>query len=285
MSRRVVQIAVAAAVVLAALVLALTGRVFSALAVILAAGAVYAVTFRRSEPAPVQDSYPELLAELTRSRREIVSAFEIERRRIERDLHDGAQQYMVAASMKLGEAALDVEPTSPAGELLAQAQDDVDRALKALRNTVHGIHPKVLTDLGLEAAVKDLAARFPGVQVRCPHPLPPLPQGVTAAGYFFVSEALTNAVKYAPGADVSVLLACDAAVRITVTDNGPGGATIRDGHGLSGLKERLLAFGGSMTITSPPGGPTQVSAEMPVLLNRGESAVAVERKSHETSAG
>ncbi|WP_250506142.1 sensor histidine kinase [Bowdeniella massiliensis] len=253
-----------------------TGNVIPALLVIVVALILSAALWPRrvTEAPPDVADYPDMLAELTRSRREIVSAFEIERRRIERDLHDGAQQYIVAASMKLGEASLDVAPDSPAGQLLGAAQDDIDRALRALRQTVHGIHPKVLTDLGLEASVRDLAARVPGVQVRCPHPLPALPQGVVAAGYFFVSEALTNAAKYAPGSAVTVLLACDDTLRISVTDDGPGGAVIRPGHGLSGMRERLAAFGGTLELSSPAGGPTQLIAAMPLLLNRGESAVA-----------
>lgn len=216
-------------------------------------------------------SYEGLLAELNHSRREIVGAFEIERRRIERDLHDGAQQYLVAAAIKVGEASLHLNPDSESGTLLTAAQDDADQALKALRQTVHGIQPQTLTDLGLELAVKDLAARFPEVRVRCPHPLPPLPQGVVASGYFFVSEALANAVKHAPNAKISVLLAADESLRISVTDNGPGGAVLRSGHGLSGMRERLAAFGGELSISSPTGGPTQLLATMPLLLRTGHS--------------
>lgn len=208
-------------------------------------------------------------AELRRSRREIVGAFEIERRRIERDLHDGAQQHLVAATMKLGEASLQIDPSSEAGMLLAAAQEDAGRAMKTLRETVHGIHPQVLTDMGLEAAVRDLAARFSDVEVRCPHPLPSLPPGITASGYFFVSEALTNAAKY--GGPAVVLLAADDDLHITVTDRGQGGAVIRPGHGLSGMKERLAAFGGTLSVSSPEGGPTEVRAAMPLLLNVGES--------------
>lgn len=255
----------------------LTGFIAVGLAALIISAALWP-RYEKAATAIDPTPYPELLDELTRSRREIVSAFEIERRRIERDLHDGAQQYVVAASMKLGEASLDVEPGSAAAQMLSQAQDDIDQALKALRHTVHGIHPKVLTDLGLEASVRDLAGRFSGVTVRCPHPLPTLPQGVVAAGYFFVSEALTNAAKYAPGSDVTVLLACDNVLRITVTDNGPGGAHIKSEHGLSGMRERLAAFGGDLVVSSPPGGPTQLSAHMPVLLQRGESGIGVDKE-------
>ncbi|MDO5723587.1 MAG: histidine kinase [Flaviflexus sp.] len=225
----------------------------------------------RNPPRPQVGAYEELLRDLTASRREIVSAFEIERRRIERDLHDGAQQYLVASLMKIGEARLGTDADSVAGKLLAEAQDDAEEALKALRATVHGIHPQALSDLGLEASVRDLADRYPDATVRCPHPLPEIPAGVTACGYFFVSEALTNAAKHAPGTPVSILLTSDADLHITVLDNGPGGAEIVRGHGLSGMKERLAAFGGDLVISSPPGGPTELRARMPLLLQKGES--------------
>lgn len=155
--------------------------------------------------------------ELRSSRLEIVNAFEIERRRIERDLHDGAQQHIVASSMKIGEALLTLTTTRTGTrelrqvtDLITQAQDATDAALAALRATVAGIHPQVLSDLGLAAAVRDLAHRAPvEVVVRVPHPLPPIPEGVTAAAYFLLSEALTNVAKHAPDAHVTVLLAAD----------------------------------------------------------------------------
>ncbi|MDO5495593.1 MAG: histidine kinase [bacterium] len=236
------------------------------------------------------------MQDLTTSRREIVGAFEIERRRIERDLHDGAQQYLVASSMKVGEVALLIEnvrsASSPeaartdlanAAALIAQAQDDTDEALSALRLTVSGIHPKVLSDKGLEAAVRDMAARTgDSVTVRCPHPLPAMPEGVVAAAYFFTSEALTNAAKYAPRAPVTVLLAADESLHVAVVDTGPGGASVRPGGGLSGMKERLAAFGGIMELSSPPGGPTTVRASIPLLLQVGESGVVLPGGIHAT---
>ena len=231
---------------------------------------------------------PVTVSELTESRREIVAAFEIERRRIERDLHDGAQQYLVTASMDVGEADLtlesalqggtvDMERMREARRLLAKAQDDAEAALRALRQTVAGIHPKVLSDLGLESAVRDLAAASSlDVTVRCPHGLPAMTEGVIAAGYFMVAEALTNAAKHAPQSHVSILLAADADLHISVIDDGPGGAVIRADHGLAGMRERLAAFGGTLTISSPVGGPTSVSAQIPLLLRRGEFGVGRE---------
>ncbi|MGC3953826.1 MAG: sensor histidine kinase [Propionicimonas sp.] len=226
---------------------------------------------------PERDAVREIEA-LTASRRVIVDAYEVERRRIERDLHDGTQQYLVAAAMLLGEAR-----TSPAvaadpqlADLLGQAQQALARGLDALRTTVRGIHPQVLVEQGLVAALTDVAqASASPVRVVCPHPLPQLPEGVLAASYFFACEAIANAAKHAPGAPVTVLLTTDSHLRVSVVDNGPGGARLRPGHGLSGMRERLAAFGGDVTISSPPGGPTQVVASVPLLLNRGEPGVAL----------
>ena len=228
---------------------------------------------------------PEDLAELTESRREIVAAFEIERRRIERDLHDGAQQYLVAASIDVGEADLLLDSATAGGAvvpekmaevraLLGKAQDDAESALRALRNTVAGIHPKVLSDLGLEAAVRSLAASSPlKVEVFVPNRLPAIPEGVIAAASFLVSEGLTNVAKYAPAARVSVLLAADEDLHVSVSDDGPGGASVQPDRGLSGMRERLAAFGGVLEVVSPPGGPTTLTGRIPLLLRQGEFGV------------
>ncbi|RMB62433.1 sensor histidine kinase [Tessaracoccus antarcticus] len=222
---------------------------------------------------PADVDYARELREVRDSRRVIVGAFEIERRRIERDLHDGAQQYLVSATMKLGEAALLVEqgPNAPsAGQLvpiLEGAHRDAEEALRTLRATVSGIHPQVLSDLGLAAAVSDMAERSGvDVTVRCPHLLPDMPEEVAAVAWFFCSEALTNVVKHAPGASVTLLLGADRDLHVSVMDNGPGGAWLRDGGGLVGMRERLAAFGGAMQLASPVGGPTTLSARIPLLL-------------------
>ncbi|MDU0479487.1 histidine kinase [Staphylococcus chromogenes] len=209
------------------------------------------------------------IAQLTASRRAIADAYEIERQRIERDLHDGAQQYLVAAMIKLGEAGLDADPAT--ASLIQAAQQDVSQGLAALRATVRGIHPQVLTDRGLVAAVQELATGFgPHVSVYAPHDLPTLSPSVLAAGYFFAAEAVTNAHKHAPGAPVNVLITSDDNLRISVVDQGPGGAAITPGHGLAGMRDRLEAFDGTLTLTSPAGGPTQVMATIPLLLDRGQ---------------
>lgn len=230
----------------------------------------------RADLVSREEAASRTIAQLTQSRRVIVDAYEVERRRIERDLHDGTQQYLVAAAMKLGEAEL--SPTVAADPVLAALLGDAKRALHqglaALRTTVRGIHPQVLSELGLEAALVDVASSSSNpVRVVCPHPLPALPEGVLACAYFFACEAVTNAAKHAPGSLVTVLLAADSSLRVSVVDSGPGGASVVPGHGLAGMRERLTAFGGSLDISSPVGGPTQVVASMPLLLRRGEAGV------------
>lgn len=236
-----------------------------------------AVRSRQPRPDPEVNA-ARTIAALTASRRVIVDAYEVERRRIERDLHDGTQQYLVAAAMKLGEARLApaVAQDPALARLLAEAQDALARGLDALRATVRGIHPQVLVEQGLAAALADVArASATPVRIVCPHRLPALPAGVLAASYFFACEAIANATKYAPGAPITVLLGTDSHLRVSVVDAGPGGARLVPGHGLSGMRERLAAFGGELTISSPLGGPTQVVAAVPLLLHRGEPGLAL----------
>lgn len=227
-------------------------------------------------------AWAQHVRELRDSRLEIVNAFEIERRRLERDLHDGAQQYLVASSIKIGEAMLLLTTAKPnayqqVNELLASAQDTTDEALRALRATVTGIHPTVLSDRGLEAAVREITTRSPQqVVVRVPHPLPPIPQGVAATVYFLVSEAITNATKHAPDAQVTVLLHADEQLHVSIVDDGPGGAAIQSGRGLAGMTERLAAFGGVFHLASPQGGPTSITARIPLLLAAGTPGVVME---------
>lgn len=222
---------------------------------------------------------------LTASRRAIVEAYEVERQRIERDLHDGTQQYLVAASMALGEAELSpvIEKDPQLRGLLAQAHAHLDRAMESLRATVRGIHPQVLLDHGLVAALEDVVRHgTQRVWLRCPHRLPTLPEGVLACAYFFTIEVLTNAAKYAPDSDVDVLITVGEQLRIAVLDRGPGGATITPSRGLAGMVERLAAFGGELWLSSPRGGPTQVVAAIPLLLFHGEPSVPAPAWDHRT---
>lgn len=217
------------------------------------------------------------VAELTSSRLLLLNGFEHERRRIERSLHDGAQQFLVAGTMKIGEATMLLDGSMAAGRpldsaqlrhvsyLLKAAQDDSETALRQLRETVAGIHPKVLSDLGLEAAIRDAASRpLLPVTVSIPYPLPHLPEALEATAYFLVTEALTNVAKYAPESSAVVAATADADLRITITDSGPGGATFTAGHGLASLQERFAALGGLLEITSTPGVGTRIVGRLPL---------------------
>ena len=206
------------------------------------------------------------VVDLRRSRVELVDAFETERRRIERDLHDGVQQRLVALTMTLGRAELDV-PEGPGLELVRAAHRQAEEALDDLRGTVRGIHPRVLADHGLAAAVHEVADRSTvpvSVDIRLDGQRLPAP--VEAAAYFVVSEALTNVVRHARArhAQVHAWRQHDALV-LTVVDDGAGGARVdrAAGSGLAGLALRLEALGGQLRVTSPDGGPTEVRMECP----------------------
>lgn len=219
-----------------------------------------------------EDAQAAKIAELTRSRRAVADAYEVERQRIERDLHDGAQQHLVAAAIRLGEVSLDAEGDIAA--LIEAAKADIDAGLRALRHTVRGVSSQLLHDRGLVPALNEAASSYGShVVVQAPHPLPELSPSVLAAAYFFTTEAMTNAAKYAPGAPVSILVTADTDLRIRVVDEGPGGASFIAGGGLAGMRDRLTAFGGTMRVNSPVGGPTRVSADIPLLLNRGEAGI------------
>ncbi|QWF21964.1 sensor histidine kinase [Nocardioides sp. LMS-CY] len=205
------------------------------------------------------------VAELRRSRVDLVDAFETERRRIERDLHDGVQQRLVALTMTLGSAELDV-PDGPGLTLVRQAHRQAEEALEELRATVRGIHPRVLADHGLAAAVHEIADRSPvpvSVDIRLDERLP---EPVETAAYFVVSEALTNVVRHsgARRAQVHGWRQAETFV-LTVVDDGRGGAVLDrgTGSGLAGLAVRLDALGGELRVTSPAGGPTEVRMAAP----------------------
>ena len=203
--------------------------------------------------------------ELTSSRRELVDVFAAERRRIERDLHDGAQQHLVLLSMHLGEAdyALSHNQPDAARHALGAAQLSVEATLTALRETVRGIHPQILSDLGLVAAVRELAARQPlAVHVEVSGDVRPSEQ-VALGVYYLVSEAFTNVVKHAGATAATVRLTLGDPLEVEVYDDGRGGAHVLPGHGLSGLVERARVLGGDVWITSPPGGPTLLRASFP----------------------
>ncbi|WP_030171332.1 sensor histidine kinase [Spirillospora albida] len=208
---------------------------------------------------------PELAARvdaLTRSRARLVDAFEAERRRIERDLHDGAQQRLVALTMTLGLARTAGAPE--AGELVARAHEEAKVVLAELRELIHDIHPKVLTDRGLPAAVNELAGRSP-LPVDVAFDLPGrLPGPVESALYFAICEALANAAKHGE-ADTAWVTASqrDGTVVVVVGDDGRGGAAVARGTGLAGLADRVSVVGGALELSSPAGGPTVLRMEVP----------------------
>ncbi len=207
----------------------------------------------------------EQVDQLTTSRRELVDVFAAERRRIERDLHDGAQQHLVLLGMQLGEAeyALDGGRPEAVRDALAAAHASMEAAMTSLRETVRGIHPQILTDRGLAAAVRELSERQPvPVAVTITGDRQPAEQ-LALSAYYLISEAFTNAVKHAAAGAMSVRLNLGNPLQVEVYDDGSGGAVVRPGHGLSGMIERVQTFGGSCWVSSPPGGPTIIRANFP----------------------
>ncbi|MET9870981.1 sensor histidine kinase [Streptomyces sp. NPDC006386] len=212
-----------------------------------------------------QGELAERVRVLTETRRDAVDTSAAELRRIERDLHDGAQARLVAMGMDLGtiEALLDKDPAQ-AKELIAQARKSSVEALTELRELVRGIHPPVLAERGLGDAVRALALRLP-VPTEVSVDLPGRAEApVESAAYFAVSEVLTNAVKHSGADRIWIdLHRADGMLRATVTDNGRGGAVIGAGSGLAGVERRLGTFDGVLAVSSPAGGPTMVTMEIP----------------------
>ena len=203
--------------------------------------------------------------ELRARREQLVDVIEAERRRIERDLHDGAQQRLVALAMNLGMAKdkFDKDPVA-ARALLDEAHAEAKHAMVELRNLARGIHPAVLSDRGLDAALSSLAGRAPvpvAVEVWVPE-RPPAPIETTA--YFVVAEALTNIARHAGATRAGVKVARqNGHLKVEITDDGIGGADTSRGTGLAGLVDRVQAVDGTLRISSPAGGPTILTVELP----------------------
>jgi signal transduction histidine kinase len=206
---------------------------------------------------------------LTRTRAETVDAQAAELRRIERDLHDGAQARLVALGMSLG-LAEDLVTRDPlaAQKLLGEARDASDRALSELRDLVRGIHPPVLAERGLDGAVRALALTLP-IPVEVDIELAGRAQApVESAGYFAIAEALANVVKHSHASRAWILVRHDGSgLDMTVADDGVGGADPAGGTGLRGIERRLAAFDGTVAVSSPRGGPTVVTMELPCELS------------------
>jgi signal transduction histidine kinase len=205
------------------------------------------------------------VSRLEETRAGVVDASSAELRRIERDLHDGAQARMVAVAMDLGmaEERLEDDPEA-ARRLVRGAREEARRALAEMRDLVRGVAPAVLADRGLDAALASLAGRS-RVPVTLDVDLPERPPAsVETAAYFVVAEALTNAAKHADATAVTaVVLRHGPELLVRVTDDGAGGATETPGGGLAGLRDRVAALDGVLQITSPDGGPTTVAARFP----------------------
>jgi signal transduction histidine kinase len=205
------------------------------------------------------------IEELRASRARLVVAGDAERRRLERDLHDGAQSRLVALAVKLRLARLKSQAQPEVSELLDESTAELQASLDELRELARGIHPAVLTDRGLAAALEALASRTPVPVEIASAPPEDLPDAAATAVYFVVSEALTNVAKYAHAerATVAVTLASDSVV-VEVSDDGIGGADVAGGSGLRGLADRVAALGGRLELRSPIGAGTEVRAQIPL---------------------
>jgi signal transduction histidine kinase len=209
------------------------------------------------------------VTELRASRARIVEAGNVERKRIERNLHDATQQRLtsIAIALALAESKLGDDPAS-AGAILDQARDGLAVALSELRDISQGIHPGILTERGLAIAVEELAYTAP-IPVKVDSKLNGrVPEQVEAGAYYVVAEALTNIAKHAEASSAAVRLATlNGALVLSVRDDGVGGADLSNGSGLRGLVDRVQALGGTLEVDSIPGGGTEVRAELPCELS------------------
>jgi signal transduction histidine kinase len=207
----------------------------------------------------------ERMEELRASRARLVQAGDAARRKLERDLHDGAQSRLVALALTLRSARNRADGDPELAKLLDQAQDELKTSLAELRELARGIHPAVLTERGLEAAVQTLVARAPVPVTVEAQGTRRLPAPVESAAYFVVSEGLANVAKYAQATHVSVTVRCETnRVTVLVADDGVGGANAANGSGLRGLADRIAALDGTLTLESPAGRGTSLRAEIPV---------------------
>jgi signal transduction histidine kinase len=242
------------------------GGVLLLLAPVLARGmALLDVSVARALLGPSRHDLGRRIETLTESRAGVIDAADAERRRIERDLHDGAQQRLVSLAMNLGMARVTLtDLPDPAREAIEQAHEEAKQALKELRDFVRGLHPAVLNDQGLDAALSGVAARAPiPVRLRVDIDRRASPT-IEAVAFFIVSEALTNIAKHAAAtkAEVRVRRERDRLL-LLVYDDGCGGARLDGGTGLRGLAQRIDAVDGSLRLNSPLGGPTTIEVELP----------------------
>jgi len=233
-------------------------------------GAIVDITERRAaeEALRVKEIDAARTEELRASRVRIVQAADAARRKIERDLHDGAQQRLVslALEVRLARSQVEKDPTK-AAPFLERFGDELMEASAELRELARGIHPAVLTERGLAPAIASLAARAPVPVEVLDVPGDRLPSAVETTAYFTVAEALTNVAKYAEANEATVRVACeDSDLVVEVRDDGIGGADPGGGSGLSGLADRVEAVDGSLSVESPPGAGTLVRAVLPLAV-------------------
>ncbi|MGW7412799.1 sensor histidine kinase [Streptomyces sp. NPDC054863] len=224
---------------------------------------------QRITPALLRDAHDEALkqrvSDLTESRAGAVDAADAERRRIERDLHDGAQQHLVSMALNLGIAKATLKDLPPeVQQVIDEAHRAAKESIEELNNLVRGLHPSVLDELGLDPALSGLAARAPfPVRLRVDVPERAAP-AVEAVAYFVVSEALTNVAKHARATRAEVAVTrLGGILRVIVTDDGAGGADPSGGTGLRGLAQRVSSVDGAFRLSSPTGGPTVMTVELP----------------------
>jgi signal transduction histidine kinase len=207
------------------------------------------------------------LEELRASRARLVEAGDTERRRLERDLHDGAQARLVGVLVLLGlvQRRVEADPTDPEiAEMVERALSELRTSLAELRELARGIHPPLLTEQGLEPALRALASRVPVPVKLAAEARERLPAPVEAAAYFVVAEALANITKYAQATEATVAVRRDnGRVTVDVTDDGVGGADAAHGSGLRGLTDRVAALDGTLSVESPAGGGTRLHVEIP----------------------
>jgi signal transduction histidine kinase len=207
----------------------------------------------------------ERVTQLVESRQQVVDSVEAERRRMERDLHDGAQQRLVSLAMTLGRAKNRLGNNEPAvRSLIEEAHSEAMQAIAEIRDLTRGLHPPVLTDRGLDAALSAVAARSP-VPVRLSVDVQPRPSlTIESIAYFVVTEALANVAKHAEAAQAEVRVErVGDVLRVEVRDDGQGGADPAGGSGLRGLTDRVAGVDGRLTVESPPGSGTTLIAEVP----------------------
>jgi signal transduction histidine kinase len=250
-----------------ALPLALAGLIAFPLVLHLANGLAWLwALFSRVMLGPSTVQLHERVDHLHEARSRIIAAADAERRRIERDLHDGAQQRLVALALTLGmaESRLRTDPEA-ALPLVSQAREEAQLAVQDLRELASGIHPALLSQRGLGPALEALATRAPVPTTVDGVPAGRLPAPVEATAYFVTAEALTNVAKYAGATSATVSLALGhGRVRLVIRDDGAGGADLQSGRGLRGLRDRVDALDGTFEVDSPPGLGTTVIADLPI---------------------